>query len=214
MLDDAQPWAADLALRAQAGPSPTPALKLNLGCGNRKMAGFVNVDCVAVCQPDMVVNLEATPWPWDDNSVDEIKLVHVLEHLGQSTEVFLAIVREMYRVCRAGARIEIIVPHPRHDSFLGDPTHVRPVTVQMLSLFDQRLNRQWAVVGAANTPLGIILEVDFEVESFVHALESEWQQKLSSGMITEAELAQAVRQYNNVIVQTTIVWRVHKGRQA
>ena len=34
------------------------------------------------------------------------------------------------------------------------------------------------------------------------------------GMITEAELAQAVRQYNNVIVQTTIVWRVHKGRQA
>ena len=214
VLDDAQPLAADLALRAQAGPSPTPALKLNLGCGNRKMAGFVNVDCVAVCQPDMVVNLEATPWPWDDNSVDEIKLVHVLEHLGQSTEVFLAIVREMYRVCRAGARIEIIVPHPRHDSFLGDPTHVRPVTVQMLSLFDQRLNRQWAAVGAANTPLGVILEVDFEVETFVHALESDWQQKLSSGAISEAELAQAVRQYNNVIVQTTIVWRVHKGRQA
>jgi Flp pilus assembly protein TadD len=189
-----------------------PALKLNLGCGNRKMAGFLNVDCVAVCQPDLVVNLEQTPWPWADDAVDEIKLIHVLEHLGQSTEVFLAIIKEMYRVCREGARIEIIVPHPRSDHYLGDPTHVRPVTLPMLNLFDQRLNREWAAIGAANTPLGIILGVDFEIESAAHLLEAEWQQKLSSGQMSEAEMASAVAQYNNVVVQTTIVWRVRKGR--
>ena len=186
------------------------ALRLNLGCGNRKMDGFVNVDCVEVCQPDLVVNLEKTPWPWPDNSVDEIKLIHVLEHLGQQTDVFLAIIKEMYRVCRDAARIEIIVPHPRSDTFLGDPTHVRPVTGAMLNLFSKRLNREWAEMGAANTPLGIILDVDFEIDSFVHTLEPDWQGKLSSGQMSEAEVAQAARQYNNVISQSAIVWRVRK----
>ncbi|MEI7611291.1 MAG: tetratricopeptide repeat protein [Betaproteobacteria bacterium] len=189
-----------------------PALKLNLGCGRRQVAGFVNVDCVDVCQPDMVVNLEQTPWPWAADSVDEIKLSHVLEHLGQSTDVFLSIIREMYRVCRDGARIEIVVPHPRSDHYLGDPTHVRPITLPMLTLFDQRLNRKWEAIGAANTPLGIILEVDFEVESAEHSLEPEWQEKLSSGQMTEAEMASAVRQFNNVVEQSTIIWRVRKGR--
>jgi hypothetical protein len=118
----------------------------------------------------------------------------------------------MYRICRDGSRIEIIVPHPRSDHYLGDPTHVRPVTIPMLSLFDQRLNREWAAIGAANTPLGIILKVDFEVESAVHTLETEWQERLSSGQMSEAEIASALRQYNNVVTQTTIVWRVRKGR--
>lgn len=187
-------------------------LKLNLGCGNRKMAGFLNVDFVEACHPDQVVNLEETPWPWATDSVDEIKLIHVLEHLGQRTDVFLAIVKEMYRVCRDAARIEIIVPHPRSDHFLGDPTHVRPVTPSMLSLFDQRLNREWAEQGAANTPLGQILGVDFEIDTVTHTLDGYWQQKLSSGELSDAEMQQAARQFNNVIVQSTIIWRVRKPK--
>jgi hypothetical protein len=196
-------------------PPPAPELKLNLGCGNRKMDGFVNVDRVAACRPDKLVDLEQTPWPWEDSSVAEIKLIHVLEHLGQRAEVFLAIVKEMYRVCRDGARIEIIVPHPRHDSFLGDPTHVRLVTDQTLSLFDQRYNRETVEEGKANTPLGLILGVDFEIESFVLALASPWHEKLSSGQIGKEELVQAASRYNNVIEQSTFVWRVRKpGREA
>ncbi len=204
-------WVDASSAPAVEDASGPVALKLNLGCGNRKMAGFVNVDFVEVCQPDLVVNLEQTPWPWQDNSVEEIKLIHVLEHLGQQTDVFLSIVKEMYRVCRDGARIEIIVPHPRSDAFLGDPTHVRPVTGDMLNLFNQRLNREWEKVGAANTPLGIILDVDFEIESMVHTLEPDWQRKLSSGQISEAEVSQAARQFNNVISQSTIIWRVRKA---
>jgi predicted SAM-dependent methyltransferase len=106
-------------------------MRLNLGCGNRKLQGWRNVDKVPDCSPDELVDLEQLPWPWPDNSVDEIFLSHVLEHLGQATDVYLGIIKELYRVCRDGATITIIVPHPRHDHFLTDPTHVRAVTAEV-----------------------------------------------------------------------------------
>ena len=81
----------------------------------------------------------------------------------------------------------------------------------MLNLFNQRLNREWDKVGAANTPLGIILDVDFEIESMVHTLEPDWQRKLSSKQMSEAEVSQAACQFNNVISQSTIIWRVRKA---
>ena len=68
-------------------PKPTK-LKLNLGCGQRKMDGYVNVDASPVCGPDQVVDLEKTPWPWPDDAADTVKLIHVLEHLGQQPATF------------------------------------------------------------------------------------------------------------------------------
>ncbi|MQY51573.1 tetratricopeptide repeat protein [Rhodocyclus tenuis] len=195
---------------SSAAGLPSPGLKLNLGCGNRKLEGFVNVDRVAVCAPDQVVDLEKTPWPWANDSVEYIRLIHVLEHLGQTTETFLGIIKEMWRVCRDGARIDIVVPHPRSDEYLGDPTHVRPVTLSMLDLFNLRLNREWAAMRAPNTPLGQILGVDFEVEFFEHALDPEWQARRQAGTLSDTELRAAIRQLNNVVAQTSIVWRVYK----
>jgi hypothetical protein len=52
-------------------------LRLNLGCGAKKLSGFVNVDKFG--EPDLKYDLEVFPWPWDNNSVVEILLNHVLE---------------------------------------------------------------------------------------------------------------------------------------
>ena len=184
-------------------------LKLNLGCGNRKLEGFINVDQSETCHPDEVFNLETFPWPWEDNSVTEIKLIHVLEHLGQQTSVFLSIMKEMYRVCRDGATIKIVVPHPRHDDFLGDPTHVRAITSATLALFNQRLNHEWKALGAPNTPLAIICGVDFEIELFNYTLAPQWQEKKTT---SEEELDFAILHFNNVVQSLHFVLRVHKNR--
>jgi hypothetical protein len=48
--------------------------------------------------------------------------------------------REIYRVCRHDAVVHVVVPHPRHDDFINDPTHVRPITPEVLSLFDRSTN--------------------------------------------------------------------------
>jgi len=185
-------------------------LKLNLGCGSRPRAGFVNVDSQAACCPDLVLDLEKTPWPWADDAADEIDLIHVLEHLGQSPAVYLAIVRELWRVCCDGARVRIIVPHPRSDEFLNDPTHVRPITAGGLEMFSQRRNAEWAAMGAANTPLGRYLGIDFEIESSALDLRPVWQQRLQNGEVSEAEVRQAGEQQYNVFSQLTVVLRAVK----
>ena len=115
-------------------------MRLNLGCGFRKMAGWVNVDKVASSQPDQVVDLESFPWPWRDDEVEEVTLSHVLEHLGAQPDVYIGVMKELWRVCRNGATVNIVVPDPRHDFFIADPTHVRPITAMGLSLFSRKAN--------------------------------------------------------------------------
>jgi hypothetical protein len=38
--------------------------KLNMGCGFKKINDHWNVDVEAKCNPDQVLNLETTPWPY------------------------------------------------------------------------------------------------------------------------------------------------------
>jgi len=183
-------------------------LKLNLGSGNNKKPDYCNVDKYG--DPDVRHDLEQFPWPWDDSTIDEIRLNHVLEHLGESLEAYLGIFGEMYRICKPNARIEIIVPHPRHDDFLNDPTHVRAITPDSLTLFSKKVNRQYIEAGAANSTLCIYLDVDFEIERTRFCLEEPWRSQFDDGAISIEGLNQAVKQYNNVIKETEIILRVIK----
>jgi predicted SAM-dependent methyltransferase len=97
-------------------------IKLNLGSGRRPRPGYVNVDKVGA--PDLRWDLEVFPWPWGDDTVSEINLSHVLEHLGATTEIYFGIWKEMYRVCAAGALVHITVPHPRNVYIMTDTSHV------------------------------------------------------------------------------------------
>lgn len=185
-------------------------LKLNLGCGSRKREGYVNVDMFPDCRPDVVLNLEQTPWPWPDDSVIAVDLIHVLEHLGQQPAVFLGIMKELWRVCCDGAMIHIEVPHPRSDEFLGDPTHVRSITGDTLALFNQCNCAEYEKLGAANTPLGKYLGVDFEIASSTLQPKPQWLERLQRGQIGEADLRAAGDSQWNVYSSVQFELRVIK----
>jgi SAM-dependent methyltransferase len=180
-------------------------MKLNLGCGQNKLAGYVNIDKYGACEPDRIVDLEVIPWPFADASADEIVMTHVLEHLGRETDMFLGIIKELYRVLEPGGQVQIRVPHPRSEGYLSDPTHVRPVSPTILSLFSKRNNREWKEKGWPNTPLGLYLDVDFEIVTTNFTLTPQWMQKYQTGKSTLEEINEAMERYHNVVDEIHMV---------
>ena len=163
-------------------------MKLNLGCGNKIKDGYVNIDKFDVYNIDIKHDLEKFPYPFENNSVEEILLSHVLEHIGQEPDIFIKILKEFYRICKNEAIIHINVPHPRHDDFISDPTHVRPITVLGLSLFDKSQNIKWEKNGAANTPLALIHNINFKIESVNYLIEKDVMSKFEAGTIDKLKL--------------------------
>ena len=174
------------------------------------MDGFVNVDSEAACEPDLVWDLEQTPWPWEDDSASEVWLIHALEHMGRDPAVFLAIMKELYRVLEPGGKAVIHVPHPRSDDFVSDPTHVRPVTPSTLRMFDRRLNEHLQADGFSNTPLALYTGVDLVLAETRTIIDQEVLDELQAGRITEAEVRQMIKRQNNVATEFRFVLQARK----
>lgn len=98
--------------------------KLNLGCGETKKVGYINVDWQAAVQPDVIHDLNIFPYPFLDNYFDLIEAAHVLEHLDKP---FLAM-KEIYRILRPGGELLIKVPHFSRGFTHAEHTHGFDVT--------------------------------------------------------------------------------------
>lgn len=182
-------------------------MKLNLGCGHNRIDGFWNVDKHEPA--DQLVDLERRPWPWHDNSVDHVVAIHVMEHLGASPDVFLGVMSELYRVCAHQAKIELVVPSPWHDDFVNDPTHVRPITPEMLALFSKAACDRFREMGASNTPLAHQLGVDFQILHIEYVLD-QWAREIPRG----ASLDRMMTTQRNVVKEIKIIMQPNKQARA
>ncbi len=102
---------------------PAAPLRLNLGCGDKILPGYVNVDVVesrAGKKPDVLCDLHKLE-PFADNSVDEILAVHVVEHFWR-WEV-PDILKEWVRVLKPGGRMILECPNllSACEEFLKNP---------------------------------------------------------------------------------------------
>ena len=141
--------------------------KLNIGCGFKKLDDHWNVDSQSSCNPDQIVDLEVTPWPWENDFFERIHADNILEHLGQSPKLFTEIIKEMYRVSKDGAEWFINVPHFRSDLFWDDYTHVRPITAKTLKLFDQEYNVYCIEKHFSDSTFGLYHNIDIEIVELV-----------------------------------------------
>jgi glycosyltransferase involved in cell wall biosynthesis/SAM-dependent methyltransferase len=111
-------------------------IRLNLGCGRNILPGWINLDSMALPGVDVVADLEACagqPLPFDDNTVDEFLLSHVLEQISNT----LPFMQELWRIAKPGARMVIRVPHGASDDAWEDPTHVRAYFANSFGYFSQ-----------------------------------------------------------------------------
>lgn len=105
---------------------------VNLGCGSKRMDGAVNVDISPDVGADVVHDLAVTPWPLPSNAFKEVYAFDVVEHLDD----VLSALQEIHRICRAGARVQITVPHFSSANAFTDPTHRHQFGYSSFDYFD------------------------------------------------------------------------------
>jgi len=81
--------------------------KLNLGCGESYMDGYVNVDFHSHIKIDVQHDLSQIPYPFEDNEFDYILASHVIEHLDKPFWTM----RELHRILKPGGTLLVKVPH-------------------------------------------------------------------------------------------------------
>jgi len=105
-------------------------MKLNLGCGRKSLAGYINIDSDGGVQPDVVRDIERG-LPFSDNSVDEIFASHIFEHIKD----LVFVMNECFRVLKPGGVMKIIAPYWTSLGAWQDPTHVRSVNENTFRYF-------------------------------------------------------------------------------
>jgi len=140
-------------------------LKLDLGCGKNKQAGFIGVDVRQFEGVDQVVDLRQ-PWPWKDSTVGEVRASHFVEHLNAQERTLF--VNELHRVMQPNAKALIIVPYWKSQRAYGDLTHQWPPVTEMWFYY---LSKGWR---EQNAPHNDFYKCDFNV-TWGYSVHPTWQ---------------------------------------
>lgn len=83
-------------------------LHLNLGSGLSKKEGFINIDINPRVEPDLVLDLNVLPYPFESDSVDFIYASQFIEHLTVNSINFF---QECYRILKPNGILEFHLPN-------------------------------------------------------------------------------------------------------
>lgn len=107
---------------------------VNLGCGKVRIPGSIGVDRVMIKgYTDKIHDLNVVPYPFEDDSVDEIHFYHVLEHLDHPVRKM----EEIWRILKPGGVLHMRTPHFSSMGAFTDITHVRPFGYESFDCFDE-----------------------------------------------------------------------------
>lgn len=95
------------------------AAKLDFGCGQTKRPGYIGMDLFPGPDIDVVHDFNVFPYPFADNTFDEIACDNSLEHVDD----FIGTVVELHRILKPGGILRVWCPHYSGPSAYRDPTH-------------------------------------------------------------------------------------------
>lgn len=184
-------------------------MKLNIGSGYKRYPGFLNVDHDPLVKPDILADLENLKLDIPDSSVEYVMAHHVLEHIGPG---FFNLMKEIYRVSKDGAILDIAAPHHRSEIYFMDPTHVRPITIDSMLLFSKTYNQFHIDNYNSSSGFGLKLDVDFEIVDYKFNAYDKWKKRFES--MTNEQIEEVVMDYNNVFYETLIIMKVKKNEES
>lgn len=134
-------------------------MKISLGCGERKMDGYVGLDVVDFGW-NKVWDARKDPIPAEDNTVDLIEAFNFIEHV--SREYWPHLFNECHRVIGPNGYMHITVPDAARDFGLAiqDPTHLAFVTMGTFTSYiagGRPRNatyafKKWEIISAGDDP--------------------------------------------------------------
>mgnify|MGYP003394733203 CR=1 FL=1 len=83
-------------------------MKLNLGCGQEKLDGYINIDSEPLVKPDLVFDFVAAPLPYEKESIDEVVMFHTIEHIRKASHPL--ILKRIHHVLKPEGRLTISYP--------------------------------------------------------------------------------------------------------
>jgi predicted SAM-dependent methyltransferase len=92
---------------------------LDVGCGPNKFPGAIGVDMNPATAADVLCHLDRGGLPFRDDSFDQVRAVHVIEHVAD----VIGTMEEFHRVTRPGGTIFVVTPHYTDSNSFCDPTH-------------------------------------------------------------------------------------------
>lgn len=104
---------------------------LDVGCGSNKVPGAEGLDVAQLEGVDHVHDLDQHPYPLESDSYDRIVMRHVVEHVKD----VVGLMREVHRIGKPGARVEIVTPHYSSSNAYIDPTHLHYFSVLTFDFF-------------------------------------------------------------------------------
>lgn len=187
-------------------------IKINLGSGVKRYEGFLNIDENESFNPDYVIQLDDVNigLPFEDDSVEEIKAEHILEHIGDG---FIPLLVELWRVAEHGCVLDIVVPHHQHDVFFGDPTHKRPITVPAMHMFSKKHCSDHPETYASTNlaeKYGIdweMIHFEYEYDPFYVPMLNDFFNRKEQGKVSPEEdfaIQRLMREATNVALNTKI----------
>ena len=115
-------------------------MKINLGCGKRKLNGFLNCDNRKEVNPDLVCDV-ADGLPFEDSSIEEVKAIDFLEHIPLGKTI--GVIEDIWRVLIPGGIFESFTPDAEYgQGAFQDPMHLSFWVENSWKYFSEAMSRE------------------------------------------------------------------------
>lgn len=117
------------------------AKRVKHGNIEKEWQNLTRLDIDPDCKPDVLWDLNVLPYPFEDNSFDEIHAYHVLEHFGTQGDWkgFFAQFTELHRILKPDGILCGLVPMWDSPWAWADPGHTRVITRGTLAFLSQKI---------------------------------------------------------------------------
>jgi len=145
-------------------------MRLNLGCNNFKLPGFLNIDIDQKVNPDKVLDLKLLSQEFQNNSVDFIFAGHLLEHMVYDDS--LKLLNDCYNLLKPCCSMLVIVPNYKIAAETLDYKKAERIImangdhkqifddIKLYDLFAQSNFRHFYNIGLKNVPYMLVSNIN------------------------------------------------------